>query len=199
MNNITAERAREMLNYDPETGSVTRRVTVRKAVAGTEAGFIDRSTGYRRIKIDSRRYPAHRLIWLLVTGAWPEAEIDHINGDRADNRFCNLREATSAQNNANACMYANNKSGFKGVSWHKTSRKWVAIIRLNGKRCNLGYYDTRERAFIAYIFAAWRLFGDFAKIDADYIRAVRKRKERKELETRILRNLACPDPNYMAA
>jgi AP2 domain/HNH endonuclease len=133
-----------------------------------------------------------------MTNRWP-VELDHVNGSRSDNRWCNLREATHSQNRANAQMRTDNTSGFKGVTWLKQTGKWRARIEVNGKRIHLGEYDTRERAFIAYIFAQWKYHGDFANPDADYIRAVKERKARKELETRILWNLANPNPNYMAA
>ena len=85
--------------------------------------------------------------------AWPRTDMDHVNGDRADNRWCNLREATQSQNQANTSMRADNISGYKGVCWHKGHRKWTAKIQVSGERRYLGYFDTPERAFIAYMFA----------------------------------------------
>jgi hypothetical protein len=186
---LTAERLRESLKFDRETGVFTRRM-VRGGYKVDDVAGSNNGRGYSIIMVDGRNYPAHRLAWLHVTGEWPIGDLDHINGDTADNRFSNLREATESQNLANARMPANNTSGFKGVSWHKHTRKWVASIGLNGKVKSLGYFATRERAFIEYIFAAWRYFGDFAKIDADYIRAIQKRRV---LETVVLWNLARPD------
>jgi hypothetical protein len=198
---LTAECLRELLHYDPETGDFTwlakSRPQSTRVRVGAVAGWIDPPRGYRRITIDRRGYGAARLASLYMTGAWPEAEIDHINGDKADNRWSNLWEATTSQNGANKPMMADNTSGFKGVSRCKRSGKWVSHIRLNGRRKTLGLFDSPERAFIAYIFAAWDYFGDFAQIDADYIRIVRKHKERKALEYSVLWNLARPDPNYM--
>jgi hypothetical protein len=193
VNELTAERLRERLSFDPDGCRFTwlpRSVRPHMAwtdkawntrYAGTIAGKPD-SDGYRRINLDRRMYLEHRLIVFYQTGAWPEAQIDHINMDRTDNRPENLRSATQSQNRANTRMYANNRSGFKRVTYFGR-RKWTAHIKVNGKQRTLGYFDSPERAFIEYIFAAWRHFGDFAKIDADYIRAVQKRRA---LETGVL-------------
>lgn len=193
----TAERVRQLLHYEPDTGALMRLISSGRARAGDVVRGV--CNGYLTPSIDGRRYPAHRLIWLWMTGVWPTANMDHINGDRLDNRWCNLREASATQNNANRPMHTNNRSGFKGVIWRKVPRKWEAKIRINGKARFLGRYDTPERAFIEYCFAGWRHFGDFFLPDADYIRMVKKHKERKALEHSVLWNLANPDPNYMIA
>ena len=117
--------------------------------------------------------------------------------DRADNRWCNIREATNSQNKANVGILAINTSGVKGVSRCKKTGKWGAYIRLNGKSKYLGSFASPERAFIAYMMAAWKHFGDFANIDADYLRAIRERKARKRWERAVLWNLANPD--YLTA
>lgn len=92
----------------------------------------------------------------------PHEQADHINGNGLDNRRENLRLATKSQNNANRRISKNNKSGYKGVSWHKASGKWVAGIKVNGKSINLGGYDTPEQAHKAYCDAAIKYFGEFA-------------------------------------
>jgi hypothetical protein len=195
---LTAERLRDVLHYDPGTGVFTWRMRTSRCVhVGDVAGMIHVHDGYRRIGIDGLLYKASRLAWLYTTGEFPTSGIDHVNLVRADDRLCNLREATSSQNNANAPMRKDAKSGFKGV--HRRKNKWVAEIQVNGKHIHLGAFDSAERAFIEYCFAAWRNFGDFANIDADYIRVVKKHKERKARERSILWNLANPDQNYMAA
>jgi hypothetical protein len=200
---VTAERLREVLAYEPATGVFTWLVRTTNSVkVGDVAGCVNKG-GYVHITIDGCCYLAHRLAWLYMSGEWPVDDLDHINGDRADNRICNLRDATESQNIANSRMQVNNKSGFKGVSWHKYARKWCACIGLNGKVKHLGYFDSPEGAFMEYCFAAWRNFGDFANIDADYIRAVKKRRaleqKRRLLETVVCWNLARPDPNYLSA
>jgi hypothetical protein len=145
MTDITAERVRELLHYDPETGVFARRVSVSGRRRAGGVGSIERD-GYIRITICRHRFPAHRLAWFYQTGEWPGADIDHVNGDRADNRLCNLREATRSRNCMNARMPANNTSGFKGVIWDRYKRKWRADIKLNGKNKTLGLFASPERA-----------------------------------------------------
>lgn len=163
MAKLTAERLRAVIHADPETGVFTRLVTTSpRAKAGDVAGSI--SNGYVWIRVDRCRYSAHRLMWLYVTGAWPVAEIDHINGVRSDNRFANLREATSSQNKANIGRLPSNTSGFKGVHWHRRDRWWQARIAIDGHRMSLGYYRTPAQAHAAYVAAAQRLHGEYGRV-----------------------------------
>ena len=99
-----------------------------------------------------------------MTGKWPENDIDHINVARGDNRFSNLREATRSENLRNRGAQKNNTSGFKGVSWQKSSRKWDARINIHGKVVHLGYFDDPEDAYQAYCQAAKELHGEFYNI-----------------------------------
>ncbi len=133
--------------------------------AGAVAGrYNTDGDGYRQIGINRRLYKKHRLAWLYMTGAWPRHEIDHINGDRGDNRFCNLREATASENRRNMRKRVNNTSGYKGVSLDAERGLWRARITVDGKDKLLGRFRSPERARIAYIFAAWDHFGDFARV-----------------------------------
>ncbi len=159
---ITTERLREVLAYDPDTGVFTWRVARGRQSAGAVAGSLNGS-GYLLIRIDRRSYPAHRLAFVYMTGAWPENEIDHMNLDRADNRFENLREATHSQNMANGRRRSNNTSGLKGAHWRKRNRRWQAQIRVAGRKKHLGYFDTPEEANAAYREAATQHFGKFAR------------------------------------
>lgn len=164
MTQLTASRLRELLNYESETGQFRwkikpNRSTVRGSIAGGR-----HSLGYGSISIDDRDYLAHRLAWLYVHGRWPKHQIDHINGDRSDNRLENLREADNSENNRNRGVQKNNKSGFKGVGFHKQTQKWRAKIKLHGKNYHLGLFDEVEDAARAYSAAAERLHGDFARI-----------------------------------
>ena len=156
---ITPDRLRELLNYDPVTGVFTWIVARGSHKPGAVAG---RKHGYVNIMIDGRMYKAHRLAWLYVTGEWPEADIDHVNMNKRDNRFYNLREATRSQNRMHTGAHADSKSGAKGVSWYKRGRKWRAAIHVGGKQRHLGYFATKAEAMLAYSAAARSIFGEFA-------------------------------------
>ena len=150
---LTAERLRELLHYDPETGVFTWRVANgRRVQVGTDAGYIDHQ-GYRRIRIDYALYRGHRLAWLHVHGEWPVDQIDHVNGARDDNRIANLRECTCAENQQNRSVHVVNTSGYPGVSRHKQSGKWVAHISLHSRRKYLGIFTSPEAAAEAYRIA----------------------------------------------
>lgn len=154
---LTAERLRELFSYDPETGNFTRLVTSGlRSKKGTIAGCID-LTGYVRYSIDYGRYHGHRLVWLYVHGSWPKDQIDHINGIRHDNRLCNLRECTSAQNAQNMPVRSDNTSGFVGAHYFSANNNWQAGIRVNGKKYHIGVFKTAEEAHAAYVEAKARL------------------------------------------
>lgn len=152
---VTAERLRELLHYDPESGVFTWRVDRSTRIrAGSVAGSIQYlgRTQYLYIMIDFKQYRAHRLVWLYVYGKWPAEMLDHINGDGADNRLANLREATCAENSqaANKRLMKNNTSGYRGVSFNTKRKRWMASISAFGKRKWLGSYETVEAAAAAY-------------------------------------------------
>jgi hypothetical protein len=123
---------------------------------------VDTSNGYFKIWVDYKRYPAHRLAWLYVHGQFPAGDIDHKNHNRADCRIANLRLATNSQNGANAKMPRTNSTGFKGVSWKKQTKKYVAAIVFRGKRVHLKYCATAKEAALCYDYVAGRVFGEFA-------------------------------------
>ena len=159
---LTQARLKELLHYDQGTGKFTwlvGRLCIRK---GSIAGTTD-IQGYRVVKIDGKSYKAHRLAWLYMVGGWPLDEIDHINTDRADNRWVNLRAATHGQNQANSRVQKNNTSGYKGVAWAKRQRRWRAQIRTNNKTKNLGYFKDISVAAAKYAEAAENTFGKFAR------------------------------------
>lgn len=106
----------------------------------------------------------HRLVYMhrLVLDAQPGQRVDHINGDRLDNRRANLRLVTSAQNQQNRHATARGTSGYKGVCWHKGTEKWHVRITVNGHRLHLGYYSELETAALLYDAAARHFFGEFA-------------------------------------
>ena len=155
---LTQAQLKSQLSYNPETGIFNRTLkTGIVKVTGSK-----NSLGYIQIKINGRGYSAHRLAWLYITGEWPKEHIDHINGIKGDNRICNLRESTKSQNQWNAGSQKNNKSGFKGVSWHKRDQKWISSIRFHGKQKYLGSFADPEEAYLAYCDAAKEYHGEFA-------------------------------------
>jgi hypothetical protein len=158
---LTAERLRELMDYDPETGVFTRRVHAGargRGRAGDVAGSVD-DKGYIRIVVDGRRRLAHRLAWLYVTGEWPAEQIDHISGVRDDNRMCNLREATHAENCRNA-KRRSGRTGFKGVV--PRGNRYIARIKKGGRCIHLGTFETPEAAHAAYRLGAVEHYGEFA-------------------------------------
>lgn len=152
---VTADKLRTLLNYNPETGKFTWLIKPSIGTAiGATAGSLTRK-GYIHISIggQGKQYCAHRLAWLYVTGKWPKDQIDHINGVRHDNRFSNLREASSALNGQNRHgAQSNNKSGMLGVSQVRAG-KYRATIRINQKKVHLGYFTTPQKAHAAYVTA----------------------------------------------
>ncbi|WP_031200374.1 HNH endonuclease signature motif containing protein [Mesorhizobium sp. LSHC414A00] len=160
---ISAKAMRDVLNYDPSSGVFTWKVKIsKKVVVGRRAGAIN-SDGYRQISIFGRRYYAHRLAWLYVTGEWPPVLIDHENLNRDDNRWANLRSATKSQNAANTNKSSSNATGFKGVSWHDGAGKYQAHICVNGRGVYLGVFDAIQSAHEAYERAANDQFKNFAR------------------------------------
>lgn len=147
------------ISYDPETGAFSWTVTNRYVVLGERADRVN-ARGYRRIPYKNKTYQAHRVAWRVMTGEWPAQLVDHANGDRADNRWSNLRAATPAQNNAN--MRGQGRYP-KGVSFHKQVGRYQASIKVDGKCHYLGLHDTVEQAHAAYIEAAKLHFGEFAR------------------------------------
>lgn len=159
---LDQRRLKELLNYDQETGVFTWAVSRRRIRIGSVTGYVCLS-GHVQIGVDGKLYYAHRLAWLYMTGRWPANEIDHINGNRADNRFINLREATRAENMRNVAVSVNSKSGFLGVTWLASRKKWRAEICLNGKNKSLGYFQDLELAALVASEARVKYFGEFAR------------------------------------
>ena len=138
---ITQERLYKKLSYDPETGIFSYLPSKRSRRLRTEVGTLN-TNGYIRVSIDSKLYYAHRLAWLYVHGEYPKDQIDHMDGNRANNKISNLRCATPQVNAQNP------KYEYSGYSKH--GRKWRAKIGIDGKCFYLGSYDTPEEASYAY-------------------------------------------------
>lgn len=158
---ISQSRLRELMNYEPDTGTFTWRLTGK--VSGASIG----KRGYRQICVDGQRYYAHRLAWLYVYGQWPAGQVDHINRSRHDNRIANLRLATRQQNNWNASLRRDNTSGLKGTCLHRRTGLWQARIGVNGRQITLGYFRTAQAAHAAYAAKAREIFGEFAHDGSD--------------------------------
>lgn len=165
---LTQQYLKQLLEYDPDTGIFRWRKAGRGIVRPERIAGHKNVFGYVIIGIDRETYPAHRLAWVYMNGEWP-SNLDHINGNKVDNRIANLRQATKRQNAANVGRRVDNTSGFKGVSFIKrlkgTRNPWLATMAVNGKSTYLGYFETKEAAAEAYMKAAKEHFGEFARID----------------------------------
>jgi len=158
---VTAEELRNLLSYNVATGDFYwLRTNSNRAQKGAKAGGCDK-LGRRVVRINRRGYFAHRLAWLWMTGEWPSEVIDHKDGNPSNNSWSNLREATQAQNLANSRPKRINLLGVKGVRYQ--CGKYEANITIDGKQVYLGRYRTVEEAQRAYMIAAVRRHGEFAR------------------------------------
>jgi hypothetical protein len=160
---ITQAELKKLLNYDAETGIFTWKINRAYNVkADSKAGCMH-SRGYIRIRINYKTYEGHRLAWLYHYGSFPNNCIDHINGCPSDNRIINLREATKTQNAQNMKLTKRNKSGVKGVDWHKSNANWRARCQVDGKRIELGSFNDIKLAEIAINEARLKYHKEFAR------------------------------------
>lgn len=146
------EALQALFDYEPDTGRLVWKQRDR-SLGGKEAGGVDARMGYRRVRVAGRLVLAHRIAIALTLGEWPAGEVDHINGDRSDNRLANLRAVLRSDNAKNKARYSSNQSGAAGVYWHKQHRKWCAAYQANGKRTTLGLFASVEEAKSARIAA----------------------------------------------
>lgn len=178
----TPDQLRQMLTYDPETGSLFWKIRCPSMFSGTKgrsrehccANWNSRyaeteafthlhSTGYKKGAVFNKKYNAHRVAWAIYYGVWPSLEIDHINGVRHDNRISNLREVRRWQNNANSKLRCDNTSGIKGVCLDRRTGKWLAQIGYEGRHKVIGAFSCKDDAAKAYADASERYHGEFRR------------------------------------
>ena len=155
---------RQLIDYDPETGALVWRVRdvsfftdggksalhsmrVWNAIYANKPALSYKGlNGYFKGAILGKPYRAHRVAWAIYSGAWPENDIDHINGKRSDNRIANLRTATRQENSKNSAIGIKNTSGTIGVYWREDQSRWVAQVSINGKQKHIGYFKSKDEA-----------------------------------------------------
>ena len=156
---LTQEDALLLFDYI-DGGLYWKNPTHGKAVKGSKAGFIN-EIGYYQISIYGKKFREHQIVYLMKNGFIPK-EIDHINGNRTDNRIENLREATRTQNMYNKPAYKSNTSGSKNVSWKAKINKWQVAISYEGKRKYLGVFEDFEFAELVATEARNKYHGEYA-------------------------------------
>ena len=145
---MTQEDIKKAVTYNPDTGLFTRNVAWGSKPAGSSIGSKPLS-GYILVGIYGEVFKAHYLAWIYMFGSTQGKEIDHINHDGTDNRLCNLRLVSHADNMMNQRMYKNNTSGVTGVNWSNQASKWHAQIQVGGKKKHLGFFSDKNKAVLA--------------------------------------------------
>lgn len=159
---VTQKRLKEVLYYNKVVGVFEWRKRGTRMNPGQMAGVSIKDRGYIMIGIDGKRYPAHHLVWLYMTGVWPENQIDHKDGDKTNNLFENLREVKPYQNSWNSAITKRNTSGVKGITYDKAAKQWRAVITVNGKKAFNKNFRTKEEAEIAIKVEREKLHGEYA-------------------------------------
>ena len=129
---LTQKQLKERFFYDPDTGIFTHKLKSSSRAIGSIAGRINHD-GYHQLSVNKKLYQASRCAWLYVYGSFPLHQVDHINRNKSDNRIVNLRELTPKENRQNTGISKANKSGFIGVVWNRSAKKWQAQISINQK------------------------------------------------------------------
>lgn len=164
---LTLERLKAVMDYDPNTGIFTRKEPQNNRFRKKAGSPITTKNayGYVVIRIDGKLYIASRLAWFICTGKMSNKQIDHINCVRSDDRIINLREADRFENARNQPLRKNNTSGYKGVSWNKANKKWIAMLTYERKAKYLGSFDCPQKAYEAYCAAADKYHQQFARLE----------------------------------
>jgi hypothetical protein len=162
---LTLLRLKEMFTYDQNTGVFTRKIMIGRMSPGTIAGSKchRKKRAYIRICVNRKFYYLHQLAWFYCHGKWSKM-IDHLDGDGTNNKLENLRSCTYSENMGNSKVYSTNKSGFKGVHWHKLKNKWGSQIVIASKNINLGYFINKEDAYAEYCKASVKYRGKFSRV-----------------------------------
>ena len=142
---MNQELLKSLFDYHKNGYFIRKKTTSRLGKAGSIAGVLDKKMGYIRVGISKKYYLLHRLIFMMHYGYMPD-EVDHINGNKLDNRIDNLRAASKSQNLRNRPRNINNTSGYKNVSWNKNHEKWSVTLSYNGKKKYIGYFEDIELA-----------------------------------------------------
>jgi hypothetical protein len=157
---ITQELAHQLFEY--RDGALYWKIKpCRRDPIGTKAGHFDLVRGYTSINYQRKRYYLHRIIFLMQHGFLP-AEIDHIDGNKTNNKIENLRACSHSENGFNKAAQSNSKSGVKNVSWSKIRNKWIVFIKSNNKQKNIGGFDDLELAELVAIMAREKYHGAYA-------------------------------------
>lgn len=143
---LTQDNLKQLLQYNPLTGDFIWLKS--RLFKGKKAGYIS-SDGYLLIGIENKKYAAHRLAWLYMTGELPMTTLDHIDTIKHNNKWNNLRKATISQNSCNTKLYSNNTSGVKGIVWNKRNAKWAVQITIHKKSTFGGYFKNLDEAILA--------------------------------------------------
>lgn len=162
LSDLSVDDVRRALDYNPETGSFTWKprpdsdFASKRAAGSYRTQFEGRPAltcigvnGYQEGRLKGAGITGHRVAFVLMTGEWPSDQVDHINGNRSDNRWCNLRSASQTVNSRNMAMQSRNTSGRIGIHFDHGRKKWVAQGRAEGRHYNLGRFDTMEAAITA--------------------------------------------------
>lgn len=150
------DEIKKCVSYNPDTGKFTWIENLMKPknwntrFSGKEAFLTKDKFGYLYGRVNYKRMLAHRVAWAMHYGKWPDCHIDHINGDKGDNRIANLRDVSISENQWNRKDNKNNTSGYKGVYWSSKDSRWISNIHVGGKKIILGYFSSKVDAHNEY-------------------------------------------------